>query len=52
MDAAAGIKQAKALYAYTLKHGYGRDLTKQYMSNLKALRSTYASRPRHQVDIE
>ena len=49
---AAGIKQAKALYAYTLKHGYGHDLTKQYMSNLKALRSAYAHRPHHQVDIE
>lgn len=49
---AAGIKQAKALYAYTLKHGYGRDLTKQYMANLKTLRATYNSRPHHKVDLE
>jgi hypothetical protein len=49
---ATGIKQAKALYAYTLKHGYGRDLTKQYMANLKTLRATYNSRPHHKVDLE
>ena len=41
------IKQAKALYAYTLKHGYGRDLTKQYMANLKALGASYTRRHRH-----
>mmetsp|Transcript_7762 Transcript_7762/g.23398 ORF Transcript_7762/g.23398 Transcript_7762/m.23398 type:complete len:200 (+) Transcript_7762:38-637(+) len=49
---AAAVKQAKQLYAYTMKHGYGKDLTRQYMANLKTLRSSYTNRPHHQVDIE
>eukprot|EP00285_Hemiselmis_virescens_P008626 CAMPEP_0173383940 /NCGR_PEP_ID=MMETSP1356-20130122/6507_1 /TAXON_ID=77927 ORGANISM="Hemiselmis virescens, Strain PCC157" /NCGR_SAMPLE_ID=MMETSP1356 /ASSEMBLY_ACC=CAM_ASM_000847 /LENGTH=181 /DNA_ID=CAMNT_0014339035 /DNA_START=26 /DNA_END=571 /DNA_ORIENTATION=- len=32
-----GIKVAEKLYAHTLKHGYGKDLTRKYWQTLSAL---------------
>lgn len=32
-----GIKKAQVLYQYTLKHGYGKDLSREYWKTLEAL---------------
>jgi hypothetical protein len=37
------MKKAEAFYQHTLKHGYGKDLTRKYFSTLEALQPSKSS---------